>query len=263
LEMSDKSSPEITFRVLTIFPEIISCATKASILGKAIERGIIRIETVDIREHATGKHSVVDDYPYGGGPGMVMKAEPIVRAVHSLSMDKGTPLLLLSPQGEKFSHAMARDLASHRELTLICGRYEGIDDRVRNILPVQEVSIGDFILTGGEFAALAVIDAVSRIIPGVLGDDDSSSYESFADGLLEYPQYTRPPEFLGQEVPSVLLSGDHNRIALWRRRQALLHTWEKRPDLLETADLTKEDMEYLDFMKTRENDTDPDEKNKK
>lgn len=249
------------FRILTIFPEIISSATNASILGKALEKGIVRLETVDIRDYATGKHNVVDDYPYGGGPGMVMKAEPIVRAVRSLSLAKGTPLLLLSPQGEKFNHAMARELAKSPELALICGRYEGIDERVRQILPVREVSIGDFVLTGGEFAALAIIDAVARLVPGVLGDDDSSSDESFADGLLEYPQYTRPADYLGHEVPEVLLSGDHNRIAVWRRHQALRHTWDKRPDLLDTADLTKKDLEYLEKIKNQKkasnlNDTD-------
>jgi len=245
----------MVFRVLTIFPEIITGATTASILGKAQEKGVVRLETIDIREYALGKHSVVDDYPYGGGPGMVMKAEPIVRAVRSLSLAKGTPLLLLSPQGRRFSHAMARELATHSEIALICGRYEGIDERVRQILPVHELSIGDFILSGGEFAALAIIDAVARLVPGVLGDDDSSSNESFADGLLEYPQYTRPAEYMGHEVPDVLLSGDHGRIALWRRQQALRHTWEKRPDLLDAAELSDEDQEYLEMVKNRKNST--------
>jgi len=233
------------FHVLTIFPEIITGGTSASILGKAIEREVIRLNAVDIRDYAEDRHQMVDDYPYGGGPGMVMKAEPIVKAVRSLSLPVETPLLLLSPQGEHFNHAKARELATHPELALICGRYEGIDERVRDILPVLELSIGDFILTGGEFAALAVIDAVARFIPGVLGDDDSSSDESFSDGLLEYPQYTRPGEFMGFEVPEILLSGDHGRIAVWRRREALLNTLRKRPDLLESADLTEEDRDFL------------------
>jgi tRNA (guanine37-N1)-methyltransferase len=237
------------FRVLTIFPEIITGATNASILGKALEKGIVRLETVDIRDYATGKHSVVDDYPYGGGPGMVMKTEPIVKAVRSLSLAKGAPLLLLTPQGQKFDHKMARELASHSELALICGRYEGIDERTRQILPVREVSIGDFVLTGGEFAALSIIDAVARLVPGVLGDDDSSADESFSDGLLEHPQYTRPAQYMGHEVPEILLSGDHGRIATWRRQQALLNTMSKRPDLLDTAELTKEDLEYLKTIK--------------
>jgi tRNA (guanine37-N1)-methyltransferase len=243
----------LIFRVLTIFPEIITGATGASILGKALEKGVLRVETVDIRDYAAGKHSVVDDYPYGGGPGMVMKVEPIVRAVRSLSMAKGTPLLLLTPQGRKFNHTMARELAQHSELALICGRYEGIDERVRRILPVREVSIGDFVLTGGEFAALAIIDAVARFVPGVLGDDDSSADESFTDGLLEYPQYTRPAEYMDHEVPEILLSGDHSRITVWRRQQALLHTLEKRPELLDTAELTEEDRKFLETIENRKN----------
>jgi len=234
------------FHVLTIFPEIITGGTSASILGKAIERGVVRLNTVDIRDHAPDRHRVVDDYPYGGGPGMVMKAEPIVKAVGSLSLPEETPLILLSPQGERFHHGRACELASHPQLVLICGRYEGIDERVRDILPVRELSIGDFVLTGGEFAALAVIDAVARLLPGVLGDDESSTDESFSEGLLEYPQYTRPAEFMGFSVPEILLSGDHGRIAAWRRREALLNTLEKRPDLLESVDLTREDRETVE-----------------
>jgi len=236
------------FHVLTIFPEIIIGGTSASILGKAVDRGIIRVNPVDIRDFAEDRHHVVDDYPYGGGPGMVMKPEPIVRAVHSLSLPEGTPMLLLSPQGEKFSHSLARQLACHPELALICGRYEGVDERVRHLLPIRELSIGDFVLTGGEFPALAVIDAIARFLPGVLGDEDSSTDESFSDGLLEYPQYTRPAEFMELGVPEVLLSGDHARIAEWRRRKALLNTLRKRPDLLESADLTEEDQDFIKSM---------------
>jgi tRNA (guanine37-N1)-methyltransferase len=234
------------FHVLTIFPQIITSAASGSILGKALEKGVINLNTVDIRDHATDKHSMVDDYPYGGGPGMVMKPEPIYGAVQSLSLPEGSPLLLLTPQGERFNHDMARELASHSALALLCGRYEGIDDRIRDLLPVREVSLGDFVLTGGEFAALAIIDAVSRFVPGVLGDEDSATDESFATGLLEYPQYTRPPEFMGQRVPDILLSGDHGRVARWRREQSLLRTLDKRPDLLETADLTDEDRKFLE-----------------
>ncbi len=234
------------FHVLTIFPEIITSAASGSILGKALEKGVISLNTVDIRDYASDKHRMVDDYPYGGGPGMVMKPEPIYGAVQSLSLPKGSPLLLLTPQGERFDHAMARELASHSALTLLCGRYEGIDDRIRDLFPVREVSLGDFILTGGEFAALAIIDAVARFVPGVLGDEDSATDESFATGLLEYPQYTRPAEFMDQQVPDILLSGDHGRIARWRREQSLLRTLEKRPDLLETANLTEEDRIFLE-----------------
>lgn len=238
------------FHVLTIFPEIITSAASGSILGKALEKGTIRLNAVDIRDYATDKHRMVDDYPYGGGPGMVMKPEPIYGAVKALSLPEDSPLLLLTPQGERFDHTMARELASHSALALLCGRYEGIDDRIRDLLPVREVSLGDFILTGGEFAALAILDAVSRFVPGVLGDEESATDESFATGLLEYPQYTRPPEFMGQAVPEILLSGDHGRVARWRREQALLRTLEKRPDLLEAAELTQEDRKFLENAKS-------------
>ncbi|MCJ7500100.1 tRNA (guanosine(37)-N1)-methyltransferase TrmD [bacterium] len=240
----------MNFHVLTIFPGIITSAASGSILGKALEKGVIGLNAIDIRDYATNKHNTVDDYPYGGGPGMVMKLEPIYGAIQSLSLPEGSPLLLLTPQGERFDHAMARDLASHSALALLCGRYEGIDDRVRDLIPVREVSLGDFILTGGEFAALAIIDAVARFVPGVLGDEESATEESFATGLLEYPQYTRPPEFMGQRVPDILLSGDHGRVARWRREQSLLRTLQKRPDLLETADLTEEDRNFLEKAKS-------------
>ena len=240
----------MNFHVLTIFPDIITNAASGSILGKALEKGVIGLKAIDIRDYANNKHNTVDDYPYGGGPGMVMKLEPIYGAIQSLSLPEGSPLLLLTPQGERFDHAMARDLASHSALALLCGRYEGIDDRVRDLIPVREVSLGDFILTGGEFAALAIIDAVARFVPGVLGDEESATEESFATGLLEYPQYTRPPEFMGQRVPDILLSGDHGRVARWRREQSLLRTLQKRPDLLETADLTEEDRNFLEKAKS-------------
>jgi tRNA (guanine37-N1)-methyltransferase len=239
----------MNFHVLTIFPEIIKSAASASILGRALDKGFIHLNTLDIRDFAGDKHKMVDDYPYGGGPGMVMKPEPIYSAVRSLSLPEGSPLLLLTPQGERFDHAMASELASRNSLALLCGRYEGIDDRIRLLLPVREISLGDFILTGGEFAALAIIDAISRFIPGVLGDEESATDESFATGLLEYPQYTRPPEFMGRKVPEVLLSGDHGRIVRWRREQALRRTLEKRPDLLETAELTQEDRKFLEKAK--------------
>ena len=240
----------MNFHVLTIFPDIVTGAASGSILGKALEKGVISLNAIDIRDYATNKHNTVDDYPYGGGPGMVMKPEPIYGAIQSLSLPEGSPLLLLTPQGERFDHAMARDLASHSALALLCGRYEGIDDRVRDLIPVREVSLGDFILMGGEFAALAIIDAVARFVPGVLGDEESATEESFATGLLEYPQYTRPPEFMGQRVPDILLSGDHGRVARWRREQSLLRTLQKRPDLLETADLTEEDRNFLEKAKS-------------
>jgi tRNA (guanine37-N1)-methyltransferase len=241
----------LRFHVLTLFPEIITSAASASILGKALERGNIAISTTDIRDYATDKHKMADDYPYGGGPGMVMKPEPIYGAVQSLSMPPNAPLILLTPQGEQFNHAMAREFAACGEIALLCGRYEGIDERVPELLPVREVSLGDFVLTGGEFAALAIIDAVSRFIPGVLGDENSPTEESFAAGLLEYPQYTRPAQFMGHEVPEVLLSGDHGKVDRWRREQSLLRTLERRPDLLETAELTDEDRKFLEKVKIK------------
>jgi len=192
---------------------------------------------------------MVDDYPYGGGPGMVMKPEPILRAVHSLEVQDDTPVILLTPQGETFDQAMAWELSRCQELVLLCGRYEGVDERVREGLPVREVSVGDFVLTGGEYAALIIIDAVSRLVPGVLGDEDSPMDESFTEGLLEYPQYTRPAEYEGLEVPGILLSGDHGRIERWRREQSLERTLRKRPDLLENARLDDEDRKFLDALK--------------
>ena len=240
------------FHVLTIFPEIITSAVSASILGKALERGIISLNTVDIRSFTTDKHQMVDDYPYGGGPGMVMKPEPIYSAMDSLALPEGSPLILLTPQGERFDHNMARELSTQTELVLLCGRYEGIDERILELMPVREVSLGDFVLTGGEFAALAIIDAVARFVPGVLGDDKSATDDSFATGLLEFPQYTRPPEFMGERVPEVLLSGNHSLVERWRREQALLRTLEKRPDLLHTADLSEEDIKFLEKAKKGE-----------
>ena len=239
----------MNFHVLTIFPGMIRGALGESILGKALEKGLIGLDLVDIRGFARDKHRMVDDYPYGGGPGMVMKPEPIIEAAESLRVPPETPLILLTPQGRTFNHEMARDFSSRNDLVLICGRYEGVDERVMEKLPVREVSVGDFVLTGGEFASLVVIDAVSRLIPGVLGDDASPVDESFADGLLEYPQYTRPAEYRGLKVPEILLSGDHGRIDKWRRRQSLERTLQKRPDLLDSAALDEKDRHLLEKSK--------------
>lgn len=233
------------YHVLTIFPDIVSGSMSESILGKALERGIISLNLVDIRDHTTDRHRMVDDYPYGGGPGMVMKPEPIFRAVNSLRIPESAPIVLLTPQGETFNQAMALEFSRCPELVLVCGRYEGVDERVKEGLPMREVSVGDFVLTGGEFAALTIIDAVSRFVPGVLGDEDSPVDESFAAGLLEYPQYTRPAEYEGLKVPDILLSGDHGRIQRWRRERSLERTFRKRPDLLETARLDHEDRRFL------------------
>jgi len=244
----------MVFHVLTLFPNIVRDAAGDSILGKAVDKGIVELNLVDIRDFATDKHKMVDDYPYGGGPGMVMKPEPLYSAIESLELPAGVPLILLTPQGEIFDHRMATELADQPAVALICGRYEGIDERVREGLDVREVSIGDFVLTGGEFAALVIIDATARQIPGVLGDKDSPVDESFATGMLEHPQYTRPAEFRDMKVPDVLLSGDHARIARWRREQSLLRTYHQRPDLLEGMELTDEDQEFLNLAKKGKSD---------
>jgi len=220
--------------VLTIFPEIFGPALSSSILGRAACKGVVSYHIHDIRDYTTDRHRSVDDRPYGGGPGMVMKAEPIFACAEAAErMDSREPRrVLLTPQGQTFTQAFAQDLAGVERLMLICGHYEGFDERVRDGLEVTELSIGDYVLTGGEFASLVVIDAVVRLLPGALGDEESTKEESFSSSLLEYPQYTRPVTFRGMEVPEVLLSGDHERIRLWRREQSLLRTARRRADLL-------------------------------
>ena len=226
----------LSVEVLTLFPRMIAGPLDESILGKARERGLLRVQVTDIREFAEGKHRVTDDVPYGGGAGMVMKPEPLVAAIESAkAREPGARVILMSPQGRRFDQAKAQELSQREKLVLVCGRYEGVDERVLQYVD-EELSLGDFVITGGEFAALAVIDAVARLVPGVLGNADSPMSESFAgEGLLEGPQYTRPPEFRGEKVPEVLLSGDHAKIAAWRREQALNRTRDRRPDLLKTT----------------------------
>ncbi len=233
------------FNVLTIFPEILAGALKESVLGKAVDKGIIELNLVDTREFAQDKHRMVDDYPYGGGPGMVMKPEPIFLAAESLETQPDTPVILLSPQGEVFTQELAQEFSEKGELVLICGRYEGVDERIMEGLNTREISIGDYVISGGEFAALVIIDAVSRLIPGVLGDERSCEDESFTTGLLEYPHYTRPASFRNLDVPDVLISGNHARIDRWRKERSLEQTLKKRPDLLEKANLTEEDRQFL------------------
>jgi len=218
------------FEVLTLFPEVFPGPLAQSVTGRAIAAGRITFEVYDLRRYTHDRHRQVDDVPYGGGAGMVLKPEPIFEAVRAR---RGSgPVILLSPQGEVFNQRVARELAQHRDLYLICGRYEGIDERVSAFLANRDLSIGDYILTGGELAALVVIDAVSRLVPGVLGAEESPADESFAEGLLEYPQYTRPAVFEGHAVPEVLLSGHHAEIQKWRRQQAEERTRRRRPDLL-------------------------------
>jgi tRNA (guanine37-N1)-methyltransferase len=218
--------------VLTLFPGIFESPLRESILGRAIQQGLVQVEVHDIRDHAHDKHRTTDDYAFGGGPGMVMKPEPVFEAVEELG-PVPKRVILLSPAGRKFDQAMARELAVESHLVLICGRYEGVDERVVEGLPAEEVSIGDFVLSGGEAAALVVLEAVSRLVPGVVGNEESLSAESFEQGLLDHPHYTRPRAFRGMEVPEVLHSGDHGKVEQWRRAAALEKTRRNRPDLIQ------------------------------
>lgn len=237
------------FHILTLFPELFASVLDTSMLKKGQERGALRFSLHNIRDGATDRHRVTDEPPYGGGQGMVMKPEPIVAALEAIGTDTGRPRrVLLSPRGAPFTQERAKALAELDALTLICGRYEGIDERVRTFVD-EEVSIGDYVLSGGEIAALVVIDAVARLVPGVLGCAQSAEDESFADGLLEYPQYTRPPEFRGAKVPDILLSGHHAAVARWRREESLRRTFENRPDLLERASLSEDDKRFLEKLK--------------
>ncbi len=223
----------LSVEVLTLFPRMVQAPLEESILGKALAKGLLRVTVTDIRDFAAGKHRVTDDVPYGGGAGMVMKPEPLVLAIEAAKKrEPSARVILTSPQGRRFDQAKAQELLAAEKLILVCGRYEGVDERVLAFAD-EELSLGDFVLTGGELAALAVVDAVARLAPGVLGNELSAQSESFSrEGLLEGPQYTRPPEFRGQRVPEVLLSGDHAKIEAWRKEQALSRTRERRPDLL-------------------------------
>lgn len=228
----------LNFTVITIFPEMFSSPLAHSILKKAQEKGLISVRLVDLRDYATDRHRTTDDSPYGGGQGMVMKPEPLAAAIEDAKKSRAKPkVILLTPQGRVFNQSEAARLAAENELVLICGRYEGVDERVKSFVD-DEISVGDYTLSGGELPAMTVIDAVTRLIPGVLGNPKSSEEESFSEGLLEYPQYTRPEEFRGMKVPEVLLSGDHERIKRWRRETSLQLTRERRPDLFEKAPLT-------------------------
>jgi tRNA (guanine37-N1)-methyltransferase len=237
------------FHVFTLFPQLIQPYLDESILQRARERGLIAVAVHDIRAWTEDKHHVTDEPPYGGGGGMVMKTGPIFTAVESvLGAPPTCPLILMTPQGRPFTQKIATELAQHAAIALLCGRYEGVDERVRTHLVTDEISIGDFVLTGGELPALMVIDAVSRLLPGVLGDPDGAADDSHATGLLEYPHYTRPPEFRGWRVPDILLSGHHAEIIRWRREQSLLRTLRRRPDLLEKADLSEKDRKFLERL---------------
>ena len=238
--------------VVTIFPSMVEAGLAEGVVGRARAAGVLDIVVHNLRDFTTDKHRVVDDVPFGGGPGMVMKPEPFFAALGAIRERRGTPdaVILLSPAGERFTQAGARRLSSLTHVVLLCGRYEGIDERVREGLATEEISIGDYVLSGGEVPALAVIDAVARLIPGVVGDDQSVEGDSFTRGLLDYPHFTRPAEFEGRQVPGVLLSGHHAEIRRWRREAALQRTKERRPDLLATAELDADEREWLKRSKS-------------
>ncbi len=240
--------------VVTIFPGILEGPFKESMIKRAVDQGFVEINLVDLRDYTHDHHRQVDDYPYGGGYGMVLKPEPLFEAVEDLktrSGSKDTWVILLTPQGDRFEQRRARELAEKSHLILICGRYEGVDERVRRSLVDEEISIGDFVLTGGELAAAVLVDSVIRLLPGFLAEQALAD-ESFTESLLEYPHYTRPSVYREMEVPSVLLSGNHGEISRWRRKQSLKRTLERRPDLLEKADLAPEDEEYLQELKKQQ-----------
>ena len=241
----------MNFHVLTLFPEMIQNGLNTSITGRAIEKGTLSLNTVNIRDFSHNKHGHVDDYPYGGGAGMVMQPGPVYEAYQSVAekLDKKPRVIYLTPQGKVFNQSMAEEFAKEDNLIFLCGHYEGIDERVLNKIVSDNVSIGDYVLTGGELAAMVMIDAISRKVPGVLNNDLSSEIETFYDNLLEYPQYTRPEEWEGERVPEVLLSGHHGKIEEWRRQKSLERTYDFRPDLLEGANLSEKDKEYIDYIK--------------
>ena len=237
----------MNFYVLTLFPDMLRSGFRTSITGRAMEKGILSMEAIDIRGFSVNKHNRVDDYPYGGGAGMVMQAEPVYLAYESVAsrIGKKSRVLYMSPQGRVFNQRMAEELAQEEELIFLCGHYEGIDERVLEEIVTDEISVGDYVLTGGELPALVIMDAVSRLLDGVLHNEESAEFDSFHDNLLEYPQYSRPEEWRGKKVPPILLSGHHMNVEKWRREQSLLRTKERRPDLLAQASLTNEDKKFL------------------
>ena len=240
--------------ILTLFPQMFQSPFSASIFQRAVDQKLVGVNLHNIMDYTHNKHHVVDDYAYGGGAGMILKPEPIFEAVESIKSEMKEeaavlPVILLTPQGRLFSQSIAQELSRNKHLVLICGRYEGVDERVREHLATDEISIGDYVLGGGELAAMVVVDAVVRLLPGVLGSEASLLDDSHVSGLLEYPQYTRPPVFRGWSVPEVLLSGNHAQISKWRREQAILRTLKRRPELLDRADLRAEERQMVDVLK--------------
>jgi tRNA (guanine37-N1)-methyltransferase len=242
------------FDILTLFPEIVLAPLRESIVGRAQEKGLLDVQVINFREYAQDKHHVVDDLPFGGGPGMVLKPEPIFAAVRDcLRKGPKTRVILMSPAGQLFDQDLAKSLAAEERLIFICGRYKGVDERVREALVTDEISIGDYVLSGGELAALVVIEALVRLIPGVLGDEDSARGDSFYEGILDHSHYTRPAVFEGMEVPPILISGHHGQIRRWRRKEALRRTRKRRPDLLRKVALNEEDEALLKDIEREEN----------
>lgn len=237
----------MNLHVLTLFPDMIQNGVNTSITGRAMNNGLISLNTVNIRDYAGNKYGQVDDYPYGGGAGMVMQPGPVYRSYESVVERIGYKprVIYLTPQGKVFNQSMAEEFAKEEDLVFLCGHYEGIDERVLEMIVTDHVSIGDYVLTGGELPSMVMIDAISRLVPGVLNNNVSAEFETFNDNLLEYPQYTRPEEFMGEKVPPILLSGNHPKVDQWRREQSILRTMERRPDLMEEANLTKEDMKFI------------------
>ena len=233
--------------ILTLFPDMFSSPFAESIVRRAVDRDLVSISIHNLRDWGLGKHRMVDDYPFGGGTGMVMKPEPLFEAVEAIkaAADQPVPVILLTPQGRVFNQQVAGELAQHERIILICGHYEGVDERVSEHLATDEISIGDYVLTGGELAAMVIVDSVVRQLPGVLGSDESAKDDSHANGLLEHPQYTRPQSYRGWDVPDILLSGNHAKIARWRRQQSILRTLRRRPELLERADLSPEEKDMV------------------
>jgi tRNA (guanine37-N1)-methyltransferase len=249
---TDETTPSLTFEVVTLFPEVMAGFLSATVIGRAIETGVIAVHCTNPRDFAPGRYRQVDDTPYGGGPGMILSVEPIAAALEAIASARGpSRRILLSPRGGLFDQTRARALAAEPRLTLVCGRYEGLDERASTLVD-EELRIGDFVLAGGEVAAAAVIEAVARLVPGVLGCGLSAGDESFTAGRLEYPQWTRPASWRGQGVPQILLSGDHGKIARWRRREALKATLARRPDLLAAHPLTDDERRLLDEDKEEE-----------
>ncbi|MBG9755886.1 tRNA (guanosine(37)-N1)-methyltransferase TrmD [Lysinibacillus sphaericus] len=244
----------MNIHVLSLFPDMFSGVFGASILKKAQEKNAVKLEVTDIRTFSGNKHNQVDDYPYGGGAGMVLKPEPMFSAVEAICAGKQPRIILMCPQGERFTQKKAEQLSQEKELVFLCGHYEGYDERIRQHLVTDEISIGDFVLTGGELGAMTVIDSVVRLLPGVLGQEDSHIQDSFSTGLLEHPHYTRPAEFRGMKVPDVLLSGNHAKIEQWREEQSLKRTFERRPDLLDLYPLTDKQKLYLEKLKNNQQD---------